>query len=195
MESGKVTIIHEKVLYRGWSTLKEYTIDYQFENGEKARLLREIYNSGDGAAVLLYNEEKETVILVRQFRLAALVNGHPDGFLLECCAGMLDKNTPEATIIKEIEEETGYRVSEIQKAGSVYATPGAHMEKIYLYLAPYRDFMKVSQGGGNREEHEEIELVEWSFEECRNAVAQGLIEDAKTLILIQHAMLTGCIHC
>lgn len=194
MKTGKVDIVSEKLLYHGWSKLKEYTIDYRFANGEKARLLREIYNSGDGAAVLLYNPEKKTVLLVRQFRLAAFVNGHPDGFLLECCAGMLDENSPEETIMKEIEEETGYRVPAIQKVGSVYATPGAHMEKIYLYLAPYSDAMKVNPGGGNREEHEEIELVEWTFTACLNAVEQGLLEDAKTLMLVQHAIYKGYIH-
>jgi GDP-mannose pyrophosphatase NudK len=189
MKGNKVKITKEKILYKGWSVLKEYEIEYAFETGMRSNLMREIYNSGDGAAALLYNPDKKCVLLVRQFRLAAFVNGHPDGFLLESCAGMLDDKDPAEAVKKEIEEETGYRVSEVHKIGEVYATPGAHMEKIHLYTARYNDFMKATDGGGNVDEAEEIILIEYSYDQVRDMVSNGQIEDAKTLILLQHCLL------
>lgn len=193
MDSKKVVIKDQQILYKGWSTLTRYTLQYRFEDGESAELNREIYNSGDGAAVLLYSENSKKVLLVRQFRLAAWVNGHPDGFLVESCAGMLDEKSPEQAVIKEIEEETGYQVNSLRKIGEVYATPGAHMEKIHLYLAPFDESMKVGPGGGHREENEEIELIFYSYSECIEAVQSGFIHDAKTLILLQHAIISGII--
>src|SRR5690606_11193049 len=98
MDSRKVIIKGQRQLYAGWSTLTEYTLQYRFETGETSVVKREIYNSGDGAAVLLYNQNNRTVLLVRQFRLATFINGHPNGFLVETCAGMLDKKSPEQAI-------------------------------------------------------------------------------------------------
>lgn len=190
---NKIKIIQETTLYRGWSELKEYTIEYQFDDRRHASMKREIYNSGDGASVLLYNPDDKKILLVRQFRLAALVNGHPDGFILETCAGMLDEQHPEEAILREIEEETGYRVHTLEKTGEVFATPGAHMEKIHLYAARYDQNMRVADGGGKAEEHEEIEIVEMTFEEARHAALHGLFVDAKTLILVQHGILRGWI--
>lgn len=190
---NKIKIIQETTLYRGWSELKEYTIEYQFDDGRYASMKREIYNSGDGASVLLYNPDDKKILLVRQFRLAALVNGHPDGFILETCAGMLDEQHPEEAILREIEEETGYRVHTLEKTGEVFATPGAHMEKIHLYAARYDQNMRVADGGGKAEEHEEIEIVEMTFEEAHHAALHGLFVDAKTLILVQHGILRGWI--
>ena len=189
----KVQIIQETTLYKGWSILKEYIIRYRFKDGRLADLKREIYNSGDGAAVLLYDPAREKILLVRQFRLAALLNGHPDGFILETCAGMLDDRHPEEAIRREIEEETGYRIKQLEKTGEVYATPGAHMEKIHLYAARYDENDRVSAGGGNAEENEEMDIIELTFEEARQFVNNGKWEDAKTLILVQHAIIKGWI--
>lgn len=190
----KVQIIQETTLYKGWSILKEYIIRYRFKDGRLADLKREIYNSGDGAAVLLYNPARKKILLVRQFRLATLLNGHPDGFILETCAGMLDELHPEEAILREIEEETGYRIKELEKTGEVYATPGAHMEKIHLYAARYDENDRVSAGGGNAEENEEMDIIEMTFEEARQFVDNGKWEDAKTLILVQKGILKGWIN-
>lgn len=189
----KVQLVQENTLYKGWSMLKEYIIRYRFNDGRQADLKREIYNSGDGAAVLLYNPVSKKILLVRQFRLAALLNGHPDGFIIETCAGMLDDQHPREAILREIEEETGYRIKELEKTGEVYATPGAHMEKIHLYAARYDENDRVTVGGGSAEENEEIEIIEMTFEEVRQFVAKGKWEDAKTLILVQHGILNGWI--
>ncbi|MBK8623216.1 MAG: NUDIX domain-containing protein [Saprospiraceae bacterium] len=190
----KIEILAKKILFHGWSTLTGYDLHYTFADGTSHILKREIYNSGDGAAALLFNPSKKTVLLVKQYRLAAHLNGHPDGFLLECCAGMLDQKEPEETMKNEIAEETGIFVSEIFKIGETFATPGAHMEKIYLFLAPYEDSFRKGSGGGLAEEHEDIEIVEFSYEEVKKLVKQGEISDSKTLILLQYGMLNGYIH-
>lgn len=186
-------IISKKVLYKGWSTLYQYTIKHFISETEFIPIEREIYDSGDGASALLYNSSKRTVILIRQFRLAAYVNGHPDGMIVETCAGMLDGNEPEKAIINEILEETGYQVNQIIPIVTVYATPGAHKEKVKLFLAPYDESMKINDGGGLSEEHENIEVLEFRFDQIKELVTKGQIQDAKTLISLQHAMLTGII--
>lgn len=186
-------IISKNIIYKGWSTLYKFTLKHFISEDNFVPITREIYDSGDGVSALLYNIEKKTVILIRQFRLAAFVNGHPTGMILETCAGMLDDLDPETAIKKEILEETGFEIKELIPLQYVYATPGAHMEKVMLYLAEYNEYMKVSKGGGVSAEHEDIEVLEFSFEKIKEMLLNKEIEDAKTLILLQHAMLNNII--
>lgn len=185
----KVKIINQKTIYHGWSKLEKYELRYTRENGEVEHQIREIYDSGDGATVLLINLDTEKILLVRQYRLAAHLNGHPDGFLLECCAGMLDANDPDSAIKKEIEEETGYEVTNVNKLFEAYATPGAHKEKIHFYYAFYDNMKKSSKGGGLIKEQEEIEIVEFSFNEIMPLIHEGKIMDAKTIVLLTYGIL------
>lgn len=187
--SLQIKFISESTLYKGWSTLKEYVIDYTRRDGRIEHQTREIYDSGDGAAVLLFNPSIRKILLIRQFRLPVLLNGHPDGFIIECCAGMLDELNPEQAIIKEIEEETGYRVTNVTKIYEAFATPGAHKEKIHFYTAQYDDSMKTHNGGGDISEQEDIELVEYGYEQIHDLLNSGAIIDAKTIILLQWAMM------
>ena len=184
----RIKIIKEKILYKGWSTLKEYIISYTRSDGEVEDHIREIYNSGDGAAVLLYNPEEKKILLIRQFRLPVLLNGHASGFILECCAGMLDNLNPKEAIIKEIAEETGYVIREVSKIYEAFATPGAHMEKIHFYTAAYSKNQKIHQGGGDSSEQEDIEIVEYEYKEISKLLQSGLIVDSKTIILLQWAL-------
>lgn len=186
--AGNVHIIKEKVLYKGWSVLKQYIISYTRRDHKVEQQIREIYNSGDGAAVLLYNPDERKILLIRQFRLPVLLHGHPDGFIIECCAGMLDNLDPEAAIIKEIKEETGYKINHVEKIYEAFATPGAHMEKIHFYTGIYNANMKVNLGGGRSAEQEDIELVEYNYSEIPILLESGQIIDAKTIILLQWAM-------
>lgn len=185
--AGRVIILEETILYKGWSTLKKFVVDYTRQDGRKEKHIREIYNSGDGAAVLMYNPKEKKILLIRQFRLPALLSGHPTGFIIECCAGMLDELDPEAAIIKEIKEETGYQVQEVNKIYEAFATPGAHMEKIHFYTAKYDASMKVHGGGGELSEQEDIEILEYGYDEIPGLLRSGSIIDAKTIILLQWA--------
>ncbi|NNF35177.1 MAG: NUDIX domain-containing protein [Saprospiraceae bacterium] len=191
---NKQSIISSRVLHSGWSTLEEYLVEIESDKLGKHQVVREIYDSGDGAAALLINQDSCKVILIKQYRLAAHLNGHHDGYLLEACAGLLDKNDPDSTIIKEIYEETGIVVEEANYIGKAYATPGAHKELIHLYIAFYTEQDKKGDGGGLKEEYEDIEVLELTFNEVINLYKNGKIQDSKTLTLIQYAMIESFIH-
>ena len=132
--------------------LKEVTASYTGPSGEVHTTSREVYERGDAAAAVLYNKAAGTVILLNQFRLPTLLNGNPTGILKEVCAGMLDGDTPEACVRREITEETGYTVVEVMRAGEIYVSPAGCTERIYLFAAPYTAAMKTSAGGGLQEE-------------------------------------------
>ncbi|KAA6440121.1 GDP-mannose pyrophosphatase NudK [Dyadobacter flavalbus] len=191
MNNDKVTIISEDILSDNWYTLKKYTFDYQREDGKVERQSRESYDRGNGATILLYNTEKQTVLLTRQFRIPSYVNGNPSGMLIEACAGLLDKDNPEDCIIRETEEETGYKIRSVQKIYEAYMSPGSVTEILYYFIAEYSDDMKVSQGGGKEQEQENIEVMEVPFVQALEMMKNGEIKDAKTIILLQYAQING----
>ena len=104
------------------------------KNGDWVTQVRECYDRGDGAGILLYNKEKQTVILTRQFRMPTYMNDNHDGFLIEICAGLLDKDQPEACIIRETEEEVGYRLKSVKKVYESYSSPGVMTEKMHFFI-------------------------------------------------------------
>jgi nudix-type nucleoside diphosphatase (YffH/AdpP family) len=184
----RVNIIESQVLSRDWYLLKKISFDYLRNNGEWQRQTREVYDRGNGAAILLFNREKRTVVLTRQFRLPVFVNGH-DGLLIEVAAGLLEGADPEERIRAEAEEETGYRVHHVQKVFESYMSPGSVTEKLHFFIAEYDTSSKVSDGGGLEEETEELEVLEWAFEEALEAFYRGEICDAKTIMLLQYAAI------
>lgn len=188
----KVKNIKYKVLSQEWATLHRIDYDYQFNDGSWKTVSRECYNRGNGTAVLLYNIDKQTVILTKQFRIPAYVNDEKDGMSVEVCAGALDKNEdPESCIIREIEEEVGYKVPQVTKVMECYMSPGAVTEKMYLFIAEYTDDMKVNSGGGLASENEEIEVMELSFKEVVGMMERNEIIDAKTQLLVQYAIINS----
>ncbi len=191
MQEKRVKNIETEVLSDNWYTLNKVRFDYQKSDGVWQTQQREVYERGHGAAVLLYNSEKKTVILIRQLRIPTYIQGHPTGMMIEACAGLLDKDDPETCMIREIEEETGFRVPEVKKLFEAYMSPGAVTEKIYFFMAAYSDAMKVSIGGGLATEHEDIEVLEFSFDQVLTLLNNGTIIDAKTIMLIQYAQLKG----
>ncbi|MBP5967404.1 MULTISPECIES: NUDIX domain-containing protein [Pseudomonas] len=186
----RVNIVDTQVLSHDWYLLKKITFDYQRNNGEWQRQTREVYDRGNGAAILLFNREKRSVVLTRQFRLPVFVNGH-DGLLIEVAAGLLEGVAPEQRIRDEAEEETGYRVHDVKKVFEAYMSPGSVTEKLHFFIAEYDSASKVSDGGGLEEETEELEVLEWSFDEALAAFHQGEICDAKTIMLLQYAAMNN----
>ena len=173
-----------------WATLNRIDYDYKFEDGSWKRLSRESYDRGNGACILLYNKEKGTVILTKQFRMPAYDNHKADGMSIEVCAGAIDKNeAPEICIIRETEEEVGYRIKSAKKVMECYTSPGAVTEKMFLFVAPYDDTMKINDGGGLEIEDEEIEVLEMPFSEAIKMVDNFKIIDAKTILLLQYAQI------
>lgn len=183
-----INITKEKVLYEGHGVLKEISFSQTNSKGEKEEQTRVLFDHGNAVTALLYNREKKTVLLIKQFRLPTFVNGNPDGSLLETCAGLLEENErPEDAMIREIKEETGYEVESVQKIGEGYSSPGAYTELIHYFIAPYTESQKTGAGGGLKEEGENLQILELPFEEAMRRAANGEIKDAKTLLLLYYA--------
>lgn len=189
MKTSIVNFLKSNIVYKGWATLTSFLIEYTSSEGKISELKREVFDSGDGAAVLMYDTDRKKILLIRQYRIVAHLGGDGDGWLMECCAGLLDQNDPKTAIIREIEEETGYRIKDVNFLFSAYASPGAHMEKIYFYSANYDQSMQVSLGGGLESESEDIEIIEVDFDDLDKLIYSGQVIDQKTIVLLQWAKL------
>jgi len=189
MSNENIKIISKEILSDNWYTLNKITFEYRKKDGSIEVQNREAYDRGNGATILLYNKEQQTVILTRQFRLPTYINGNDDGMLIETCAGLLDKDNPETAIKRETEEETGYQIREVKKVFEAYMSPGSVTEILYFFVAEYTKDMKVSAGGGHHEEQENIEVLETSFNEALNMISAGEIKDGKTIMLLQYAQI------
>ena len=189
MNNPKVKIKKITNLSNDWYKLDKVNFDYQLINGEWQNQNRESYNRGNGACILLYNSKENTVVLTKQFRMPSYLNGNNDGMMIEVCAGLLDEDDPISCIIKEAEEETGYKISDPVKVLEVYSSPGAVTEIIHYFISEYDKSMKISEGGGKEEETEEIEVLEIDFNKALKMIDNGIIKDAKTILLLQYARL------
>ena len=183
----KAKIIQKNILSNKWAEYAEYQILYTATDGREEIQKREIQDSGNGAAVLLYNLQKRTVLLIQQYRLAAFLNGHDTGILTEVCAGLVEQNDPEYTIKKEIREETGLQIDEVKYLFKAYATPGAKTELIYFFTAEYDKDIVSGSSQGLMHEQEDILLFEMGFDDAYNNIFTGEIQDSKTIILLQFA--------
>ena len=186
----RVRIIDTTVLSNDWYVLKKTTFDFQRRDGVWQRQSRETYDRGNGATILLFSRDQRTVVLTRQFRLPAFVNGH-DGMMIEAAAGLLDNATPEERIRAEAQEETGYRVDNVQKVFEAYMSPGSVTEKLHFFIAEYDASTRVGHGGGVEAEGEDLEVIELTLDDALDAVRRGEIVDAKTIMLLQFAALNA----
>lgn len=186
--ASRVRIHDAVVLSDDWYVLKKTSFEFQRRDGRWQRQSRETYDRGNGATILLYNIAKRSIVLTRQFRLPAFVNGWDD-LLIETPAGLLDEASPEDRIRAETEEETGYRIATPKKIFEAYMSPGSVTEKLHFFVAPYDEGHRVSLGGGVETDGEDIETFEVTIDEALSMVADGRIADGKTIMLIQHAAL------
>ena len=186
-----IKILSTDILSNNWYTLKKVNYEYVKKDGSKHLQSREAYDRGNGATILLYNQATKNVILTRQFRLPTFINGNEGGFMIEACAGLLDKDNPEDCIKRETEEETGYKVADVRKIFEAYMSPGSVTEILYFFVAEYSKDMKVNEGGGAEHEEENIEVLEMNFDEAYSMINTGQIKDAKTIMLLQYVKLQG----
>ena len=186
--TDRVTIEKTEILSQRWARLTQYTIRYRRRDGRGETFLREVHDHGHGAAVLPYDATRGTVLLVRQFRLPAYLNGG-DGMLIEACAGLLDGGDPAACARREAEEELGYRLGNLRQVASTFMTPGAVTERLTIFLADYDETNRIGPGGGHPHEGEDIEVLEIPVTEAWQMVADGRIADAKTVMLLQFLKL------
>jgi nudix-type nucleoside diphosphatase (YffH/AdpP family) len=186
-----IKILKTEILSDNWYILKKVTYEYIKKDGTKQIQSREAYDRGNGAVILLYNKENRTVILTRQFRVPTYINGNESGMLIEACAGLLDNDNPEDCIKRETEEETGFKISEVQKIFEAYMSPGSVTEILYFFIAEYTKEMKINEGGGVEHEEENIEVLELSIEDALKMIKNGEIKDAKTIMLLQYICLNN----
>ena len=188
LQTPSVRVKEVQVLSDDWYVLKKTRFERQRRDGTWQEITRETYDRGNGATMLLYNLEQRSVILTRQFRYPAFVNGH-SGMLIEAAAGLLDKASPEDRIRAEVEEETGFRVSGVQRVFEAFMSPGSVTERLYFFVAAYNRESQASNGGGNLSEGEDIEVLEMSIEDALAGIESGVIQDGKTIMLLQYAAL------
>jgi nudix-type nucleoside diphosphatase (YffH/AdpP family) len=186
-----VIVRNVEVTSDGWHVLRRTTFDYRRSDGRWETQQRETYDRGNGAAILLYDRDRETVLLTRQFRFPAYVNGHSDGMLLETAAGLLDDSDPETAVRRETAEELGVLLGEIEHVFDVYMSPGSVTERLHFYVAAYTPDNRLGPGGGLAEDGEDIQAVELPYIEALEQVAAGQIVDGKTIMLLYWAAVRG----
>lgn len=187
---SNITIKSQEKLSHKHYLLEHVTFDFVRRDGRHEVQKREIYHPKNGAAALLYNVEKRTVILTKQLRLATFLNGNPEGLMIEACAGIIEKDElAETSIKREILEETGYNIKGVKKVLEMYPTPGAVAEKLWLFVAPYTDADKQNEGGGLDDEQEDIEVIEMLFDRAFEMIETTEIKDAKTIVLLQYVKI------
>lgn len=187
--SLNINVIKDKILSENWFLLRNMTYELTRSDGSVVRHRREVYDRGNGATILLYNRHKQTVVLVRQFRVATWVNGNEDGMLIETCAGLLDSDEPEECVRKEAIEETGFEVGEVRKLFELFMSPGGVTELIYFFIAEYNDTQRANDGGGV--DDEDIEVLELPYHRALEMMANGEIRDGKAVILLQYLQTSG----
>ncbi len=188
--NDRIRIRKVETLSDDWYVLKKTTFDFRRGDGSWQTVCRETYDRGNGATVLLYNKTRRTVVLTRQFRYPAYVNGY-DGLLIEACAGLLDERDPETAIKTEIEEETGFHIGTVQKVFEAFMSPGSVTEKLFFFVAEYDPASKTGIGGGLEEDGEDIGVLEIDFDTALNMITNGEIVDGKTIMLLQYAHLNN----
>ena len=183
--SKRVRNVSEQVLADDYYVLRKASFELQRRDGSWVTHQREAYDRGNGAAILLHDPDRDTVLLIRQFRWPAYSTGHPDGMLLEVCAGLLDDDDAETAIRREVLEETGLEVEEVRPLFESYMSPGSVSERLHFYYATYSAEDRVAERAGVAEEGEEIEPVELPVTEALEMMRRGEILDAKTIMLLR----------
>ena len=184
----RVRIENDAVLSDRKYALRQLTFSWRRDDGAWQRNIREVYDRGNGAVILPYNLAARRVVLTRQFRMPAFLNGYRET-LIEAAAGMLDGAAPEDRIRAETEEETGYRILHVRKVFEMFTSPGAMTEKLHFFVAEYDAGAKTGAGGGLKHEGEDIEVLEIGIDDALAMLADGRICDAKTAILLQYAQI------
>ena len=182
----KVEIKKKKRVYDDFFKVDEAFLKYEKFDGRMSDTVRRLnFERGDAAAALIFNTISKKVILVEQFRYPSHQSDHNNGWITEVVAGIVETGEdPKETVIREIEEEIGYRVQNAQLVYTFYLSPGGSSERIFLYYAEVTDNEKISAGGGVAAEHEDLQLKEFTVNDLFKHLEAGEFVDAKTIIAL-----------
>jgi nudix-type nucleoside diphosphatase (YffH/AdpP family) len=186
----KISNVTSKVISSFWGTLEHVNFDFRFKNGKSMNLTHEVYGKNDGVAILLYNPSTKKVILSKQFRMPVYLAGVFNGFSIELVGGGIEENeSPQKCVIRETEEEVGYKIREVKKVSTVFLSPGIVKERVHLFVAEYINEDKIENGGGLASENEEIEVLETLFIDALKMIETEEINDARTILLLQYLQI------
>ena len=185
---GRIRIRDVRTLSDDWYILKKTTFDWRRADGTWQTLSRETYDRGNGATLLPFDLDRRTVLLTRQFRYPAYVNGY-DGLLIETAAGLLDGESPESRIRMAVEVELGLRLHDVRKVFACFMSPGSVTERLHFFVGRYEASMRAGAGGGAQDEGEDIEVIEPTIDDALRMIEDGRICDGKTVMLLQYAAL------
>lgn len=181
----KFEIINQDTPYKGFFRLETYQFRHTLYNGDwSPPLMREVFRRNNCVGVLLYDPQRDEVVLIEQFRMGAMVQTE-DAWLLEIVAGGIEEGeTPEEVACREAEEEAGCKVEKLELISQFYTSPGGTSELLTLYCGKVNT---TGVGGiyGLAEENEDILVSVISFDEALNLVAQNRIASAIPIIAIQ----------
>ena len=193
MGMPSVRILSRQIFYKGFVQLEKVNVEQTTADGRILQFDREIHDHGIAAAILLYDPKRDSVIMVRQLRLPVYLHDG-NGFMIEVPAGLLDGGeAADRAIVREAMEETGYKVGPVRHLFDVFMSPGTLTERVSCFLGLIDAQDKAGTGGGLAAEHEEIEVLELGFEAAYAMIAAGEICDAKTIMLLQWAMLNKAV--
>lgn len=187
-DDGRIKLVHRETVWKGFVHMQRLLFDQRMPDGRVIRIDREVHDHGQAAAILLYDPARDSVVLVRQFRPAAFMNGD-DSFMIELPAGLLDNDNASDAIRREAMEESGYAVESVQFLMEMYGSPGTLTEKVSLFFARIDLDVKAGIGGGLEEEGEDLEVLDYKLDDAFAMIASGKITDAKTIIMLQWAIL------
>ena len=182
-------ILSVETLLSGWSKVVRIFFEQRGRDGSVILQDRDLLDRGHGVTVLLYNLERSTLLLLRQPRIIATIHNFDSGETLEACNGLMESDDPEASAMRELDEETGHQPRLLEPVGTFYASPGSSLELVHIYTAQYDDSTRRHAGGGHPEEGEDIELIEVPLATAARWLAEGILRDGRTVLALQHLLL------
>jgi len=184
----RITVLDRQTLSKRFVKLEKVTVEHATRSGGRITVDREVHDHGNAAAILLYDPERRSVVLVRQLRVPVYLNGG-EGWMIEIPAGLLDGDHPAEAIAREAMEETGYLVENAEFLFDAYMSPGTLTERVSFFAAEIDLSKKAGEGGGLASEGEDIEILELTLDSAFAMVASGEICDGKTIMMLQWAKM------